>query len=1523
MRKQIQKLLFLWMLMTFSIAAYAQDWPATLYMAQTSYSSTGRGTAEGVDGVYEFEFTPYTSSTTAPRYYIFTSASSATNAKKGTYKVYGAATIADGTNIQPVDGIEYPLVDLSSKEDATALASQPMCAFMPIYYAYLTIKATVDLNKGTVKFDRDPVEEATTTLSIFRKDQTKPLATATPDAEGVARYSVKFADEVTVYFSANADTRANTQYQNIWGSSTQVNPENVTVAVGTTYPLLRTTYRQVYSDGKCSFTFPAGSYDIIADTKNETVQIAEFSGNYLPKPATLYMRSHTFGTSYGTSSNVNGTYEFTFDKSASYTSEPFRLIFSDVSSLSSAQNSLWILGSTTEAKSVTPEFGKAYPLVHVDPNTVSTDPYNGTFMPLYPQAYTVNVDLNAMTVTFTPTVEVDALTKLNILNDAFKLVGTAEPGADGKFRYSYHGNAGAKIFLTTAEVRTDMQSAGRQNFGAGGHANPADLTTEYGKSYEAAPISYRRLYTEKTGYFELPGKCDLVFDPATNSLAIENYTGQYETYPATLKIKSDAISSTTYAEAEGHDGVYVFEYTTQGATGTPRNLVFTDANSYSTLNPASWLLGASSDGSTVDTYPGLVTPLYIVDDNTVRVEKQSLFIPFAPYTYTITVDLKNMTAKWGDPVPAPASLKLVDDGFGVYTQSGGADGVYRFETTTYSSHPLFISEATSTSELKETLWTFTANRTGGEDLDITEGVSAAHRSTYYNYIFHRSGFWLTPEGCNKLTAVLDINANTVDWTISPFVPRTAEVLYMVNRDKEPISRIVSDNSGIFEFDVTLRSSTYVGFSDSDSDVNDPGRTFYGASVPYAGNNVSPISGTEYPLYITSGDAFADSNSVFYLSSGRWKVRVDLNSKKISFEDISRGGVWYVPESIALCDDDLKVIATGVQGEEGVFTFSDVAITSDRDIRKVVLLDTAEGGSIFGANASGEVGPEVESGNSYELYMPTRLWVTGDGASCFGLRPSTYNITADFNNKTITFVDPSVPVYPAKMAMTKVEGESTSTLSTVSGSNGVYTYSLRNDEAVTIYFTDPAEGTLYGSAVAATEIRSGAVVGIAAAAEPVAFTIPEGLWRVEMSLADMTVKFTETPRPKFVSTTMPSGSRFHSYFGAGTDSKAVFTFNNKIKSVQGVYVVLGDYTGGVPDADNPTTDLGLRGASISENNLIVDFTGQHYAIPEGAEPKVHIVLSKVVDANNETLVCDAVPGLPAGSMVFEYPFSEFERIAIQGSFDTPSKSNIDEALTLKMHVSRFDDITFSDVVFEDYKPIGPSIGGSGEELPDHVKYPARWERGATDADGFTELTVYIPMSIRGRGDFRLILDGLDIDDGYDDHADDLYAIYSTVVDPTVTVTSTPADASTVGRVDEIVLTWSHPVISSVGNKASSAVIVNTATGEKTEAAYSYPADEKSLVLTPSAAIEAQGSYRLEIGAGDLVFNDDQDALNNPLALTFAVDPSLGVSGIAIADTDEVTVVDLNGIVVRHGKGRATLSGLSGIYIVNGVKCRLSE
>lgn len=1499
-------------MMVFSLAAGAADWPATLYMEQTSFSSTGRGSASGTDGVYEFEFVPYTSNTTAPRYYIFSSATTAANAKKGTYKVYGAATIAEGTNIQPVDGVEYPLVDLSSSEDATALASQPICSFLPLYYNGLTIKATVDLNKGTVKFGRSPEEEATTSLSIFSYTTTKPLATAEADADGIARYSVKFANQVQVYFAANIDYRPDTPYHNIWGSNTQVNPENVTVTVGTTYPLQRTTYKQVYSDQTCSFVFPEGSYDIIADTKNGTIQIAEFSGNYLPKPATLYMRSHTFGTSYGSSPNTNGTYEFTFDKTTSYTSDPFRLIFSDVSSLSSAQNSLWILGSTTEATSVTPEFGKPYPLVHVDPNTVSTDPYNGTFMPLYPQAYTILVDLNAMTVTFTPTVEVDALTKLNILNDAFKLVGTATPGADGKFHYSYHGNAGAKIFFTTAEVRADMQSAGRQNFGAGGHASPADVTTEYGKSYRTAPISYRRLYTDKTGFFELPGKCDIVFDPSTNSLTIENYTGQYETYPATLRIKSDAISTTTYAEAEGQDGVYVFEYTTQGASITPRNIVFTDASSYSYLNPSSWLLGASEDGSTVDTYPGLVTPLYIVDPAAVRDEKQSLFIPFAPYTYNITVDLKNMTATWGDPVPAPASLKLIDDGFTVYARSGEtSDGIYRFQTKTYSSHPLFISEATSTSELKEALWTFTANRTGGENLDIAEGTSPAHRSTYYNYIYNLKGFWNTPEGCNTLTAVLDTKANTIDWTITPVTPRPIEVLYLLDSSLEAVSQCVSDDSGVFEYDVTLTRSATVGLSDSKDARNDHGRIFYGSCVPYGARRVSPESGQEYNVVMTSPEALSEGTAGFYLSAGRYRVKADMNTMKMTFTDISRGGVWYTPENLAVCDDDLKVISAAATPTEGVFTFKGVEVASARETAKVVFRDTAEGGSIFGSNATGSGCTQVESGMTYELYMPDELYVVTDGASCFELAPSTYDITVDFIEKKVTFVDPSIPVYPAKMEL-RTAGDEPQTLLTASG-NGKYIFTMRNNAPVAIVIADPQENTLYGLKEAATEITTGTVAAIEMSETPTAVTVPEGVWNIELNLADMTLSFTQKILPRLISTNMPEGSDFHGYFGAGTESKAVFTFNNNLSSVANAWVVLGNYDGGVPK-EGEYTALGLRKASLDENKLILDFTDQNYAIPEGAEEKVHIVISGVKDFQGEALVSEPLPGLPAGSLVFEYPFKEFERIAIRSKFNPEPGSNIDETERIVMSVSRFDDITFDNVIFT-------AIPAPGAMVSPSITVPAEWKRGATDADGFTEITVEVPMSIRGKGNFKLYFENLDIDDNRHDHEGDVAASYNTYVDPTVAVESNPVCDEKVARIDEITLIWTHPIIKSVGNLVSAATIVNKTTGESVAATYSYPADEKSITLTPESPLTASGSYELRIAKGDLVFNDNPDSSNNPLELSYSVDEALGITSILISETDEVTVVSTSGVIVRHGKGPHTLDGLRGIYIVNGVKCML--
>lgn len=156
MSKQIQKLLFLWALMFLPIAVNAADWPATLYMVQSSFSSTGRVSATGADGVYEFTMTYPTSNTTVPRYWVFSTATTSTNAKKGTYKIYGASTIAERTNVQPVDGVAYPLSDISTADDANALIGANICSFLPVYCSAAKFKVTVNLNDMTVVFRRNP-----------------------------------------------------------------------------------------------------------------------------------------------------------------------------------------------------------------------------------------------------------------------------------------------------------------------------------------------------------------------------------------------------------------------------------------------------------------------------------------------------------------------------------------------------------------------------------------------------------------------------------------------------------------------------------------------------------------------------------------------------------------------------------------------------------------------------------------------------------------------------------------------------------------------------------------------------------------------------------------------------------------------------------------------------------------------------------------------------------------------------------------------------------------------------------------------------------------------------------------------------------------------------------------------------------------------------------------------------------------------------------------------------------------------
>lgn len=90
---------------------------------------------------------------------------------------------------------------------------------------------------------------------------------------------------------------------------------------------------------------------------------------------------------------------------------------------------------------------------------------------------------------------------------------------------------------------------------------------------------------------------------------------------------------------------------------------------------------------------------------------------------------------------------------------------------------------------------------------------------------------------------------------------------------------------------------------------------------------------------------ADDDVTFGLAAGSWHIKVDMNTMKITFTDMSRGGQWYTPQSLNMCDDYLNTLSTGTTDGNGVFTFNDVKIDGDGGVN-VVFTDPAEGGSIL-------------------------------------------------------------------------------------------------------------------------------------------------------------------------------------------------------------------------------------------------------------------------------------------------------------------------------------------------------------------------------------------------------------------------------------------------------------------------------------------------------------------------------------------------------------------------------------------------
>lgn len=155
-------------------------------------------------------------------------------------------------------------------------------------------------------------------------------------------------------------------------------------------------------------------------------------------------------------------------------------------------------------------------------------------------------------------------------------------------------------------------------------------------------------------------------------------------------------------------------------------------------------------------------------------------------------------------------------------------------------------------------------------------------------------------------------------------------------------------------------------------------------------------------------------------------------------------------------------------------------------------------------------------------------------------------------------------------------------------------------------------------------------------------------------------------------------------------------------------------------------------------------------------------------------------------------------------------------------------------------------------------------------------------------------------------------------PVGDIVTDPADGSEVTELSEITITlnnaesagWADSEIRDVVLMRDGAVV---ATPKK-----DFPEAWNALLVIFDEPITEKGVYTLRIPAGCYTYDANGEYGKEGEELTFTY--YLGVSGIngIAADDEVIRVYNLQGVLVREGKGTETLTDLKGLYIVNGKK-----
>ncbi len=1374
------------------------------------------------------------------------------------------------------------------------------------------------------------------------------------------------------------------------------------------------------------------------------------------------------------SSTKNGTqldwgifqFEVTYDYSSSYPDvKPIQWYFVPIENNTLLDDPIaWGSCSVLAFDNVDVEPGKTYPLVPVDRDYI-TDNKMSTFVPIFNGArtYTVTVDFNTKTVTWDS--EDPEITQLSLRTSATSEIATSDV-VNGIANFSVRVAKDTPFFVSN-HVGNAKTSTNRMNccksayfYGSGTAAHPQNIAVKRGQTYTLKRTTPYNTCQTKDCDFMLPrGAYDIEIDVYAGTMSVYPLHSRKELFPEKLYMHSGYPNATaryqntyTASKDDENPGIYTFSSISSGYS-TKYYALFSDDNTSSTrwtLNTtATWLLGASEDGSRRSANYNETMPIYDCEPELILDgDYNAQFKLLGATTYTVVVDLNNRTVTWQTPQVQPTTLyaynskRLVAVGQGT---DDDKDGILRMSIRAKRGATVFFSDATTSKEMSSSsynTWIYGSSPTyKPASIDVTEGGTFPLEIVTYQQVYNESTCYFN---LNKsYDAIIDLNNKTVqfldytgDYLVFP------ETLYLrrgnsatgyysatgengiynftmksyalgSNRcygymftdktkaddvklsswvlgadenggkvtpwndtwdlyDIDPEEALTSDEIGCFfpievthAYNVTVdlknMTSTWtiadedvptamyiwsdekkiIGTSESETGVftfelstTENAQKLYFSSESKTGNTAYTSKGWNYAAgpHHAGVDVDVDMDQTYKTWPGSYfqfystsygpqagyfvvpeytdcTITLDINARTVRF---STGRE--LPETLNLVAYPFTIQETA-ESEDGVFEF-DYTCSSATSAPKLYFTDAERqadataGAWVLGANRGAD--DNVAAGFNAELPMyAASINDLYAGKRCFQpVHPQTYHITADLNTMTVTWEVTT----PDPTSLHAVDGSLLAV--TAPTTDILMRYSVIAEEGSPLAFTQStgstdnrAAGTwLYGAsdAVATTDV--------AVALEADASTVIDMKQTTYLALNSAQCRYLAPGNCDVVLDRGRGTATFSAYTG-------LYSRPSVIQVVDGSLNVLGSGEG---DSDGVYSfkftlpndaSVALAPSTIDGNNTLL-----WGSVATGTAPEVTAGTAMDLHRTTRVNLRDASTGfnLAAGRWRCEVDitaatvtFSPVNQILAKftktdGVTELIEGSSLDEIADLIMWVKPYDDITYSDVTF--------NSEGTGC-VPVYTT-------GDKDADGYTAINVHVPFSLRGWGDLTLALEDAEMTDGSESEGT-VSRMFNSLVDPLKQYSVYPQNQSAVSYIYDIHVTWNSPILTDMKLSSDdlSLKLIETETGGSITG-INPNIKGTELEMVTEELINSKGTYAVVLPAGALTFNEGVDDVGNyAMMIVYYIRESTSVAVVPMDADNRVTVYDLNGRLVRQGRGADALHGLRGVYIINGVKVKL--